>query len=78
MRWLIIAIMSGSFMFAESCDDLMSKYHTPDPTIKTMNQLKRWVRRKLKNVSSNEKEKVLECLIARAADNPNQAEVAGE
>ncbi len=57
------------------CGDLMAKYNTPDPSVKTMKQLKRWVKRKVKD---GNKKAVEQCLIDRAADNPNKATVAGE
>jgi hypothetical protein len=56
------------------CDELMAKYHSPDPAKKTMKQLKRWVKRKVKDGNAKE---LKECLVARAADNPNKATVAG-
>ena len=62
-----------TFSYAD-CDDLISKYHAPDPSMKTMKQLKRWVKRKVKDDNAKE---LRECLIARAADNPNKATVAG-
>ena len=66
------------FIFAGECEDLMKKYHAPDPSVKTMKQLKRWERRKLKSAPADEKKKLMECFISRAADNPNKATVAGE
>jgi len=57
------------------CAELLSNYkRVPDPSIKTMKQLKRWVKRKVKD--GNEKA-VEECLVSKAADNPNKATVAG-
>jgi len=58
-----------------SCKDLMAKYNTPDPSQKTMKQLKRWVKRKVKD---SNKDAVEKCLVDRAADNPNRATVAGQ
>ena len=58
-----------------NCDVLMSKYKTPDPSVKTMKQLKRWVKRKVKDTN---KGAVEQCLLDRAADNPNKATVAGK
>ncbi|NPA55956.1 MAG: hypothetical protein GXO40_06285 [Epsilonproteobacteria bacterium] len=75
MRYIIMLLLAGSFALSATCQELMQKYHTPDPSIKTMKQLKRWVRRKMKH--SPDKDVVLKCLIDRAADNPNQATVAG-
>ena len=58
------------------CASLLSNYkRVPDPSVKTMKQLKRWVKRKVKD--RNEKA-VSECLVSRAADNPNKATVAGQ
>ena len=77
MRRVLIVLMVASFsLYAGECQELMAKYNTPNPETKTMKQLKRWVKRKLKRVA--EKDKVLKCLIDRAADNPNKATVAGE
>jgi len=73
MKYLIVAIAFVSSLFAGECEDLMSKYHTPNPSERTMHQLKRWVKRHLKNAP--DKDKVLKCLINRAADNPNKSVV---
>lgn len=70
----IVLLFSSSLLFAGECEDLMKKYDTPDPAMKTMKQLKRWVKRKVKD---SNKEKLEECLVSRAADNPNKATVAG-
>jgi len=76
MKKIITILILASFsLYAGECEDLMAKYHTPKPETKTMKQLKRWVKRKLRH--SSDKEKVLKCLIGRAADNPNKATVAG-
>ena len=76
MKKIVTFLILASFsLYADECKDLMAKYHTPKPETKTMKQLKRWAKRKLKRVP--EKEKVLKCLIDRAADNPNKATVAG-
>jgi hypothetical protein len=40
-----------------------------------MKQLKRWCKRKVKD---DNKKAVEECLVGRAADNPNKATVAGQ
>jgi len=72
---LFTAVSMTSFLFAGECEDLMAKYHTPDPATKTIKQLVRWTKRKVKDEN---KKKVMECLIARAADNPNKATVAGQ
>ena len=57
------------------CASLTAKYNAPDPSVKTMRQIKRWVKRKVKDGNKGAVEK---CLIDRAADNPNKATVAGE
>jgi hypothetical protein len=69
---LLAALTSG---VNADCTSLMETYNTPDPSVKTMRQLKRWVKRKVKDENKNAVEK---CLVDRAADNPNQATVAGE
>lgn len=74
---MILSIGSFSFSFADECSDLIAKYHAPDPATKTMRQLKRWIKRKVKRNDPN-RQKLEQCLISRAADNPNQATVAGE
>ena len=68
---LMLFVSSAS---AADCQSLMKQYHAPDPSIKTMKQLKRWVKRKVKD---GNKKALEECLISRAADNPNKATVAG-
>ena len=75
-RFITILVLASFSLYASECKDLMAKYKTPKPETKTMKQLKRWAKRKLKRTP--EKEKVLKCLIDRAADNPNKATVAGE
>ena len=58
------------------CKELLGHYkRVPDPSIKTMKQLKRWVKRKIKDGNAKAVE---ECLVARAADNPNKTTVAGQ
>jgi len=70
---LLLSILVGN-LYAD-CSDLIKKYHAPDPSTKTMKQLKRWVKRKVKTADAS---KLQECLVARAADNPNKEAVAGE
>jgi hypothetical protein len=62
-------------VYGADCKALMSQYNAPDPSIKTMKQLKRWCKRKVKDSNKAALEK---CLIDRAADNPNKATVAGQ
>ena len=72
----LVCFVCASFAHAEDCGSLMSKYKAPDPSKKTMAQLKRWVSRKLEN---NADARTLEtCLVAQAADNPNKDQVAGK
>lgn len=70
---LVVGFASTSFA---DCNSLMVEFNTPDPSVKTMKQLKRWCKRKMKH--SDKKEEVQKCLIDRAADNPNKATVAGQ
>lgn len=71
---LTILTIVSSASYAD-CEGLMAKYNTPDPSVKTMKQLKRWVKRKVKDTN---KANVERCLIDRAADNPNKSTVAGQ
>lgn len=71
---VLLAVVS-SFSMAD-CAGLSSKYEAPDPASKTMSQIKRWVKRKVKDpAEATELEK---CLIAGAADNPNKSQMAGK
>lgn len=71
---LFVAMILPYFALAD-CSALMSKYDAPDPASKTMNQIKRW----LKKVDNPDDAKTLEtCMIAQAADNPNKIQVAGK
>lgn len=72
---LIMISVSFSFSFAD-CGALMSKYSAPSPGSKTMKQIKRWVKRKIKDAGDSSV--LQECMIAGAADNPNQVKVAGK
>lgn len=72
----VVCFVGVSLIHAEDCDTLMSKYKAPDPSKKTMAQLKRWVSRKVEN---NADASSLEtCLVSQAADNPNKDQVAGK
>ena len=75
IKFIISFVILTSSLIAGECEDLFAKYHAPNPEIKTMKQLKRWVKRKVKD---DNKDKILKCLIDRAADNPNKATVAGQ
>jgi len=74
---IAIAVFLGIFsgVAVADCTSLMTKYNAPDPSIKTMKQLKRWTKRKVKDENKGAVEK---CLIDRAADNPNKSTVAGQ
>jgi len=77
-RILVSIILVGivSSMGYASCTELLSKYkRVPDPSVKTMKQLKRWVKRKVKDGNAKAVE---ECLVSKAADNPNKSTVAGQ
>ncbi len=78
MKKFVLLSVASSLMttvtFAD-CASLMAKYNAPDPSIKTMRQVKRWVKRKVKDENKDALEK---CLVDRAADNPNKATVAGQ
>jgi len=75
---MIIKIcISILFIFSISiyadCEILLDKYENiPDPTLKTMKQLKRWIKRKVKK---EDVEMIEKCLILRAADNPKSKKV---
>jgi len=77
MKVLLSFFLFFSFLFANECDDLIKMYHAPKPETKTIRQLNRWVKRKLRNADLSIKKKILQCLITRAADNPNKATFAG-
>lgn len=64
-----------AFLLAD-CASLMIKYEAPEPESKTMKQIERWVKKKVKDEADAAVLK--ECMTARAADNPNQAQVAGK
>ena len=77
MKKIILISLAASFILAADCDALITKYHAPNPEFKTMKQVKRWVKRKSSRLGSD-KDALLQCLISRAADNPDKAEVAGD
>jgi len=74
----LLALLTFIAFASADCSALMKKYNAPDPTIKTMKQIKRWAKRKLKKAPQDEKEELLKCMLSQAADNPNKATVAGE
>ncbi len=75
-KQLVISAML--FAFAGNayagCSELIAKHGAPDPATKTMKQLERWVKRKVKDADAAP---LTECLVAKAADNPNKAAAAG-
>jgi len=79
MKKTLVSAILLSFLTTSSyadCNALLANYKkVPDPSIKTMKQLKRWVKRKVKDGKAKEVEK---CLLSKAADNPNRATVAGQ
>lgn len=76
LSFALVCFMGTSFVYAEDCSTLISKYKAPDPSKKTMAQLKRWVSRKLEN--NADAHSLETCLVAQAADNPNKDQVAGK
>ena len=76
MKYITAILIVFSFVKAGECERLISKFHAPNPEYKTMRQLKRWVDSNIPN--SPEKSKLLECLIEKAADNPNREMIAAE
>ena len=68
---MLVAFASNTYA---GCSELMSKHGAPDPATKTMKQLERWVKRKVKDADAAP---LTECLVAKAADNPNKAAAAG-
>ncbi|TQR29369.1 hypothetical protein DMB92_08380 [Campylobacter sp. MIT 99-7217] len=77
MKKISLVILASLPVIAlADCASLASKYSAPDPASKTMAQIERWVKNKVDNAAdANE---LRECLLARAADNPNQASFAGK
>ncbi len=77
-KLLLITIFAAipASLFAADCAGLSAKYEAPDPASKTMKQIERWVKSKVSDAS--DASSLQECLIAGAADNPNQVRVAGK
>lgn len=73
---LALSVAFSSVSFAD-CKSLMSEFNAPDPSVKTMKQVKRWCKRKMKH-HLDKKDELEKCLVDRAADNPNKATVAGQ
>lgn len=76
MRKIMCVLAFALPLMAADCGSLMSKYNAPDPASKTMAQIKRWVKNRVD--SPSDAHALEECLIAGAADNPNQASYAGK
>lgn len=76
MKKVIFLSLLALPILADDCASLMSKYDAPEPEAKTMKQIERWVDKKVDD--ANEATVLKECMIARAADNPNQVQVAGK
>lgn len=76
-KFIILSFLAllPTFLLAD-CAALSSKYNAPNPASKTMIQIERWIRNNVNN--ANEANALKECLLARAADNPNQASFAGK
>jgi len=75
---ILLGLLSTSGM--ADCKSMMAQYNAPDPSTSLMRKLKRWVKRGAKKgkIAATDKDALLECLIDRAADNPNKATVAGQ
>jgi len=75
---ILLGLLSSSSM--ADCKTLMSQYNAPDTSTSLMRKLKRWVKRGVKRgkIPESDKQVLLDCLIDRAADNPNRATVAGQ
>ncbi|GAD18217.1 hypothetical protein [Helicobacter fennelliae] len=72
---LVMMAFIPSLVLAD-CASLMKKYDAPDPESKTMGQISRWIEKKV--TDSNDAKELEKCMIAKAADNPNKAQVAGQ
>lgn len=73
---LLIALFAlPSLSLAADCVALAKQYQAPNPASKTMAQIERWVKTKVNNPA--DADALRECLLAGAADNPNQASFAG-
>ncbi|TQR60647.1 hypothetical protein [Campylobacter troglodytis] len=75
-RLTLIAFIFPAFILAADCGALSAKYQAPNPASKTMAQIERWVNNRVSDQADASTLK--ECLIAGAADNPNQASYAGK
>ena len=76
MKKFLLVCMLGLPLFAADCGALASKYNAPNPASKTMAQLERWVKNRVDN--PRDAAALKDCLVAGAADNPNQASYAGK
>ncbi len=78
-KMILMLLMAAAFplcSFGADCGALGRKYKAPNPASKTMAQLERWVRSRVDN--PKDAASLKECLLAGAADNPNQASYAGK
>lgn len=75
MRKILFASLLPIVALAD-CASLMVKYEAPEPESKTMKQIERWINKKVSDPSDAVLLK--DCMIANAADNPNQVSVAGK
>ncbi len=73
---LLICTLCLPLLSLADCASLAAKYNAPNPASKTMAQIERWVNNRVDN--SKDAAELRECLIAGAADNPNQASYAGK
>ncbi|EAH4936419.1 hypothetical protein D6654_07510 [Campylobacter lari] len=76
MKKIVFSISLLPVFLLADCASLMTKYEAPEPESKTMKQIERWVSKKVKDAADAATLK--ECMVAKAADNPNQAQVAGK
>lgn len=78
MRKILLSFVLAcpALVLAADCAALSDKYQAPDPASKTMAQIERWVNNRVGD--ANDAAALKECLIAGAADNPNQASYAGK
>ena len=73
---LLAFFLAGCSLWAADCAALAQRYNAPNPASKTMSQIERWVKNRVDNAV--DAAELRECLLAGAADNPNQANYAGK
>lgn len=76
MKKLAFCVLLTLPLWAADCVSMSSKYHAPNPASKTIAQIERWVKNRVND--PRDAATLKECLIAGAADNPNQASYAGK